>query len=576
MGDQLPGQLVYVFVVSIIDAAALSWLTLYLYRRYVRRLMRVVARPGDIPPVLASDNQPPPATPAPPIHFAVFEATKGGKITAGPDRLATGRLGVAYCVGAALHAAVITALIWVPESPTLPAAGWIAQWWMYAWPVLPTLGVLFVLNRRSTFRLVALYLVAGSVLVAAVTLLLQLARGSLNSAPVTNVFWMLVGLAWLVWAPIALLAIVGWRRVRAVMPMVVAVTLLFGFASTFSTELFIRLMDVAAARSVMLDLAGLTSVATARFAPFMLLSLPVGLVAWVLVRRLAGAYARKRFSDLQLLVDCGWVVVTAEVVAVSLASIYGLWAIVAGAAAFAAYRAGVWLWLRDGHGGSGSPDVPKRLLMLRVFGYEARTEALFDRVAQRWRFHGPVQLIAGSDLALRTVDPGDLLTFLNGRLVDNVVQSPGDVTRRLAQLDFERDPDTRYRINEVYCRDDSWRPAFEALLGMSDVVLMDLRSFNQQNSGCIYELKELVRRVATDNIVLVCDRTTDLQLLARVLGHAWHETFSGGATREGGVISLVRMESHSRRELSVLMNRLLGGGAPPRIVAAPDLPPAFA
>ena len=148
--------------------------------------------------------------------------------------------------------------------------------------------------------------------------------------------------------------------------------------------------------------------------------------------------------------------------------------------------------------------------------------------------------------------------------------------RRLEQLDFRPDPDTRYRINEVYCRNDSWRPAFESLLEISDVVLMDLRSFNRQNSGCIYQLTELIRRVATDNIVLVCDRTTDLQLLAGVLGDAWHEALSGGSTRGSGVISLVRMESHSRRELSVLMNRLLGVGDPPREVAAPDLPLAFA
>ena len=60
MGDQLPGQLVYIFVVSIIDAALLSWLTLYLYRRRVRRLMRAIARPGDVPPLLTSDSQPRP------------------------------------------------------------------------------------------------------------------------------------------------------------------------------------------------------------------------------------------------------------------------------------------------------------------------------------------------------------------------------------------------------------------------------------------------------------------------------------------------------------------------------------
>ena len=141
-------------------------------------------------------------------------------------------------------------------------------------------------------------------------------------------------------------------------------------------------MDLPAIRSAILDLAVLAPGTTVRFAPFMLLSLPVGWLAWVVLQRLAGAYARKRFSDLQLLVDCWWVAVTAEEVATSLASIYGLWAIVGGAVAFAAYRTGVSLTLRVGHGAARSTDVPKRLLLLRVFGDEARTEALFDRVAQ--------------------------------------------------------------------------------------------------------------------------------------------------------------------------------------------------
>ena len=330
--------------------------------------MRAIARPGDVPPLLTSDSQPPPAAPAPAINFALFEAVKGSQTSEVGDRIALGRLGMAYCVGAALHAAVITVLIWAPESPTLPAAGWIAQWWIYAWPVVPTLGALLVLSLRSTFRLVVLYLAAGSALVAAVTLLLQLARGSLNSAPVTNVFWMLAGLAWLAWAPLALLAVIGWRRVRGVMPLVLAATLLFGFASTFSADLFIRLMDLPAIRSVILDLAVLAPGTTVRFAPFMLLSLPVGWLAWVVLQRLAGAYARKRFSDLQLLVDCWWVAVTAEEVATSLASIYGLWAIVGGAVAFAVYRTGVSLTLRVGHGAARSTDVPKRLLLLRVSG----------------------------------------------------------------------------------------------------------------------------------------------------------------------------------------------------------------
>jgi hypothetical protein len=210
---------------------------------------------------------------------------------------------------------------------------------------------------------------------------------------------------------------------------------------------------------------------------------------------------------------------------------------------------------------------------LRVFGYQARTEALFDRVAQRWRFRGPVQLIAGVDLAMRTVDPGDLLAFVDGRLADNWVRTVEDIAPRLDRLDLRRDPDARFRINELYCRDDTWRPTLEALLDHTDTVLMDLRSFCEKNAGCIFELEQMVRRVSTDEIVLVCDRTTDLELLERIVGAAWETARRDGVARGSGAIALVRMDHHSPRELTVLINRLIGIEVEPTPATA-DPPPA--
>jgi hypothetical protein len=54
-----------------------------------------------------------------------------------------------------------------------------------------------------------------------------------------------------------------------------------------------------------------------------------------------------------------------------------------------------------------------------------------------------------------------------------------EISQRLGRLDFRPDPDGRYRVNEVYCRDDTWRPALEALLESCDTVLMDLRTFRR-------------------------------------------------------------------------------------------------
>jgi hypothetical protein len=292
---------------------------------------------------------------------------------------------------------------------------------------------------------------------------------------------------------------------------------------------------------------------------FMIVSLPVGWLAWRLLIVLAGAFQEKRFSDIQLVVDCWWAVVAAEVTATTLTFTHGFWGIAGGAAAFLAYRVPVELVLRR------MPPVapaPRRLLLLRVFGYQARTESLFDRIAQAWRFHGPVQLIAGVDLAMRTADPGDVLAFLNGRLAERYIAATHDVRDRLARLDLRPDPDARFRINEVYCHEHTWRPALQMLLDATDTVVMDLRGFCVHNAGCIFELEQLVRRLASDDIVLVCDKTTDLTLLRRVLGEAWAAARRGGRTRGSGRISAVHVERSSRSELGNLMRCLLRSAQP--------------
>src|SRR4029077_8877233 len=54
--DILPGQLVYIVGVSILDAALLSWLALLWYRRSVRRLMREGSAGTPAPPVESSQR----------------------------------------------------------------------------------------------------------------------------------------------------------------------------------------------------------------------------------------------------------------------------------------------------------------------------------------------------------------------------------------------------------------------------------------------------------------------------------------------------------------------------------------
>jgi hypothetical protein len=205
-----------------------------------------------------------------------------------------------------------------------------------------------------------------------------------------------------------------------------------------------------------------------------------------------------------------------------------------------------------------SGGAPPRLLLLRVFGHQSRTERLFDTIARQWRFRGPVQLIAGADLAMRTVDPGDVLAFVQGRLRNQYVASLDEIPGRMARLDMRPDPDGRYRINELYCLNDTWKATLQALLGVTDTVVMDVRGLSRQSRGCLYELRQIVTAIATDKIVWIADRATDRPLLEETLGAVWAQAPRVSSTVVTVPIALVEVDRTSRAELGAVMQRLLG------------------
>jgi hypothetical protein len=167
-------------------------------------------------------------------------------------------------------------------------------------------------------------------------------------------------------------------------------------------------------------------------------------------------------------------------------------------------------------------DCPsaRTLLLLRVFGYTKRTERLFDRIAARWRFCGPVTMIAAPDVIARTVDPEDFLRYLTGRLSSTFVQSREDLDKRLAALDRKPDPDGRYRINEFCCRDNTWQATVVELMSRADAVVMDLSGVTTKHRGCEFELQQLAARLHPEGIVLVVDQSTDRRFIDNaMLGH---------------------------------------------------------
>lgn len=193
----------------------------------------------------------------------------------------------------------------------------------------------------------------------------------------------------------------------------------------------------------------------------------------------------------------------------------GLWGWL-GIGCFAVYKLITWIGLRR-LAREAAGRTPARLLLLRTFGLRRRAEKFFDLLGARWRYIGPIQLIAAPDIAGRSVDPGKFLDFLGGRLRRRFIIETGDLERRFCELDDKPDPDGRYRVNELFCGHDAWQPAVRSLMAESDIVAMDLRSFSANNQGCLYELQCLIDIVPIERVILLTDRTTDRARLDEAL-----------------------------------------------------------
>jgi hypothetical protein len=157
-----------------------------------------------------------------------------------------------------------------------------------------------------------------------------------------------------------------------------------------------------------------------------------------------------------------------------------------------------------------------------------------------WRYVGSIQLIAGTDLATATLQPHEFLDFVRGRLSRQFIQGRVELDQHLAEMDARPDWDGRFRVNEFFCHDDTWRMALSQLVAASDVVLMDLRGFSRQNQGCVFELTELVNVVPLSQVVLIIDGTTDLPFLEETLHQTW-ETMSATSPNQIGAVAELKM-----------------------------------
>jgi len=418
-------------------------------------------------------------------------------------------IGIVYMV-AGLAYAIVLSLPWM-----LTAGGgfpltrllWLVV--CYAWPTLVTLLLVATTTPRQRFIVASVYF-GLVVLIGGIALVRNSGLG-LNELVF---FWLFANGP----ATVLLAAFLA-RRIRAVGPLVLAF-MVAGVTGALLTVTIAGSNDTLLRTIV--EVGGVFGLgAMALFVLLHLLGFALfGLLGWWLLGRLGRAYRVKRLSDQSLTVDALWLTF-AVLQSITLAFEGWAW-IFTGLVAFGVYKVlTLFGFARITASRRAESVAPPSLLLLRVFALGSRSERLFDGLKKRWLRAGSIGMIAGPDLVTSTVEPHEFLDFVGGRLSRQFIENEADMSQRLDRRDLRPDPDGRYRVNEFFCRQDTWQMTMRRLAADSDVVLMDLRSFSPRNQGCLWELQQLLNGTPLERVLFVVDETSDQTFLEDKLQALW-------------------------------------------------------
>jgi hypothetical protein len=537
-----------------------------LYRRAVDRAMRrrgqaeveaarapPVARPPELE--LRIDEAQSPRDPAPPGPAVALAAGR---------RFARGA--AVYSVAGFAHAAVATLLLFLFAGVEFYLWRTAIVFWAHAWPVVLVLNLFWGPDRR--WQVATLLGYFGVLLLLSLPIAMSgavgpLAVGSLMLPPLLQPLFL-----WLITAaPGVFLLVFLNRRIRSIGPLLLVMMLI----AVIGAHTGFLIMHAEAVQRLLASIAIATGInVLGLFYGVQLLGFALFLVpGWRVAAWLRRRYEAKRTSDQIITFDAIWLLM-ALLECSGLAWQRGAFGWL-GLLAFGAYRLVVIQGMKPLHRDARAQSNA-RLLLLRVFGAQRRSERLFDLFGARWRYRGSIQLIGGTDLATTTLEPHEFLDFLSGRLAQNFIYDRQGLESRLDALDLRPDPDGRFRVNEFFCDGGAWQMTVARLMGQSDVLLMDLRGFSSRNQGCIFELQALIDSVPIDRLLLLIDGSTEFAALQRTLLELW-QNMSAASPNSGpprAILQLLKIESSVAtgvRRLLELCDRVLDSGA--RVMPAP-------
>ena len=538
----LTGVLPFVVLVAAVLSLPACLFLLRLYRRSVLAGMDTVA--GAAAPQPQSEPQRgPPAAPLQitnldgnaPVGARAADADALRQAVRGPWRSAA----VYACAGVAYAVVMTAGWMLATRDATVVFTKLAILSWTYFWPAVLTVLLVAAYDRSRRWQVLGVYFGVFAALMA-----IAVARNPDLGLLQVPLYWVLTN-----GAESILLMTFLLRPIRAVGPLVLAFLLMVAIGSQ-------TVLSVAAANEAVLrEIAGvgfrLGLSANGVFFGMILLGIAAfAALGWPLLRWIGRRYETKKFSDQSITIDSLFLLF-AVVQSIGLVFEGAPW-ILTGLVAFAAYKAAALIGFSLTRGKAGPP---RTLLLLRVFRLGKRSEQLFDKLRKHWQPVGSISMIAGPDLVTTTVEPHEFLEFLSGRLGRHFVSGTADLDRRTAAMDRAADPDGRYRINEFFCRTDTWQMTMQRLAAASDAVLMDLRSFSPSNQGCLYELGRLLDRVDLAHVVFMVDETTDRAFLEATLHRLWSE-LSGSSPNRNATAPAARV-FHIREQSETALVALL-------------------
>ncbi len=459
----------------------LSPVLVFLYRRAVRRLMRLSWHESKQAKSETDRDKP----------TALTVAHSGGGQSPAPDlmrRIATRRthVAIAYGVAGACYAAVLTAIFAARHWDILSRARTEASLRMVSLAALmfclPTLLTLLHLYSVSLLRksFAVLAIMAGIYVLAG------------PFADVASAFFSLHLLI-----PLTLFLILNLRFWRGIAPLTMVVMTPVAIGAIVSV--FAWGAIGAPAEHVWLG---------------RLLGAAVGaLLGYAGLITLARLHDAGKLSGQELFLDCWWLLFTVYQT--------GVWSMddpiylftLTSFLVYALVKRLLMKWLLP-----PAPDeVIPNLLLLRVFGFDRRTEQLFDQLTPPWRLIGSVSLIIAPDIAMRGIAPPDYAAFLIGRLWSRFNRDASALAREISTGLANPAPDGTFPLHQLLCMSNTWQPVMRALGTSSDAVIIDLRGFTGDRQGCRIELEYLAATAPNKPVVLLADSASDTLLIRQII-----------------------------------------------------------